>query len=170
MLHHRTLFSVINVIASRGLTVALALSLFGLAGASHDQSALAKAPPLATMVVNGAVYAAPDIMDLPIGTIAADTQVELTGEAAPGFLAVYYGETVAWVPAQFLSISDRPGIDTAVTLIDTPLLEAPIRDAGVVVTIPQDSTVILTGASVNGYDAASHDGSGGWINDRHIAR
>jgi hypothetical protein len=30
--------------------------------------------------------------------------------------------------------------------------------------------VILTGANVDGYDAASHDGAGGWIHDRDLSR
>jgi hypothetical protein len=132
--------------------------------------AAAKAPPLATTVVTTTVYAAPDLLSEALGTIAADTQVELTGEAAPAYLAILFGDGVAWVPAQHLTLGVRPGIDTAVTLVETPLLEAPMRDAEVVATVPKDETVVLTGASVDGYDAASHESAGGWINERDIAR
>jgi hypothetical protein len=30
--------------------------------------------------------------------------------------------------------------------------------------------VILTGASVDGYDAAAHDGAGGWVDERDLSR
>lgn len=136
----------------------------------HAGPAVAKAPPLATTVVEAWIFEAPDATGPAIGSIPAGTQVELTGEAAPGFLAVYYGETVGWVPAQFLALSDRPGIDTAVTLVETPLLDAPMRDAGVVAVVPPDAAVILTGAAVDGYDAASYEGAGGWIDGRDIAQ
>ncbi len=148
---------------------ACVLALFLFASVTTLPTA-AKAPPLATTVVDTTVYAAPDMMGEALGTISADTQIELTGEAAPGFIAVLFGDSVAWVPAQHLALGDRPGIDTAVALVDTPLLDAPMRDAGIVATVPKDATVILTGARVGGYDAASHEGSGGWINERDIAR
>lgn len=168
MMHYCTLD------VGRGLRVptlvcACALAIFMVASVSTHPAA-AKAPPLATTVVDTAVYAAPDMMGEALGTIAADTQIELSGEAAPGFIAVLFGDSVAWVPAQHLALGDRPGIDTAVALVDTPLLDAPMREAHIVATVPQDATVILTGATVDGYDAASHEGSGGWINERDIAR
>jgi hypothetical protein len=147
-----------------------ALALVLLLFVTVSSPVAAKAPPMATAVVNTAIYAAPDIMSETLGSISADMQVELTGEAAPGFLAILYGDNVAWVPAQNLTLGVRPGIDTAVTLVETPLLEAPMRDAEVVATVPKDETVILTGARVDGYDAASHKGSGGWINERAVAR
>lgn len=149
---------------------ALTLALFLATAAATSQPAAAKAPPLATTIVDTGVFAVPDMTSAPIGSLSAETEIELTGEAAPGFLAIYYGDDVAWVPAQFLTIGVRPGIDTAVAIVDTPLLDAPMRDASVVATVPKDAAVILTGASVDGYDAASHDGAGGWINDRDLAR
>jgi hypothetical protein len=135
-----------------------------------SQSALAKAPPLATIVLETEALAAPDHEATPIAVIPAGVEVELTGEAAPGFLGVYYDGQVVFVPAQYLSLGVRPGIDTAVATEDTPLLDAPRRDADVQVIVPEDQTVILTGATVDGYDAASYDGAGGWINGRTLAR
>ncbi len=130
----------------------------------------AKAPPLATTVLDTAVYATPDLNGGVIGAVPLGTEVELTGDAAPGFLAVYFGDGVAWVPAQYLTTCIRPGIDTAVAIQDTPLLEAPMRDAEVILTVPEGAAVILTGATVDGYDAAAHEGAGGWINGRDISR
>jgi hypothetical protein len=53
--------------------------------------------------------------DHPLSTrfvLPKGAEVELTGEAAPGFLGVYYDGQTVWVPAQYFSLGDRPGIDT----------------------------------------------------------
>jgi hypothetical protein len=69
-----------------------------------------------------------------------------------------------------LTLGQRPGIDTAVAVEDAPMLDAPMRDATTLAVVPEGDAVLLTGASVNGYDAASHEGVGGWINERLLAR
>jgi hypothetical protein len=146
----------------------LALLLSVYAPLAHD--ALAKAPPLATTVLDAKALAAPNYDAAPVTVISQGTEVELTGEAAPGFLGVYNDGEAVWVPAQYLSLGDRPGIDTSVTVADTPLLEAPMPDAPVREIVLEGQAVILTGASVDGYDAASHDGSGGWIDEGDLSR
>jgi hypothetical protein len=148
--------------------LALALVLSACALGAHD--ALAKAPPLATMVLDAQALAAPGYDAVPVGVIPQGAEVELTGDAAPGFLGVYYDGQAVWVPAQYLSLGDRPGIDTDVTVADTPLLDAPMPDASVLQVILEGRAVIPTGASVDGYDAAAHDGTGGWINKRDLSR
>lgn len=154
----------------RGPLVALALAVMLATLGPGALDALASAPPFATTTIDAGVYATPDFISEPIGTIPAGTDIEITGNAAPGFLEVYYGGGTAWVPSQYLSLGVRPGIDTAVTLRDTPLVDAPMPEGDVLAIVPADETVILTGASVNGYDAASHEGVGGWINAGDIAR
>ena len=42
-------------------------------------------------------------------------------------------------------------------------------DASVREMILEGQTVTLTGAGVDGYDAAAHDGSGGWIDARDLS-
>ena len=124
--------------------------------------ALAKAPPHATTLVTVDALAAPEPGDA-ITTIPAHTEVELTGDAAPGFLAINYDDQILWVPAQFLSIGDRPGVDTAVAMRDTPILDAPLPDARTLGIVPRGEAVILTGANVGDYEAGSFDGTGGWL-------
>lgn len=137
-------------------------------GLGHDASA--KAPPHATTVVTTGVFATPDWTSDQIGTIQPGAELQLTGNAAPGFLGVIYGEGEAWVPSTNLTTGVRPGVETAMALVDAPLLEAPYRDSGIVSYVPEGESVILTGASVDGYYAASYNGMGGWINGRDIAR
>lgn len=150
--------------------IALFVSLFVLAFTTNAFEASAKAPPLVTAVLDTEALAAPDYGAAQVAVIPQGAEVELTGEAAPGFLGVYYDGQPVWVPAQFLSLGVRAGVDTAVAIEDTPLLDAPMREATVVETVPEGQTVILTGASVDGYDAASHEGSGGWILERALRR
>ena len=97
-------------------------------------------------------------------------ELELSGEAAPGFPAVYYAVQVVWVPAEYLTMGVRPGIDTAVAVEDTPLLDAPAWEATVLETVLEGQAVIFSGVSVDGYDAASHDGASGWILARALTR
>ena len=132
--------------------------------------ATAKAPPQATAVLDVTAHDAPNHGAAQIAVIPQGTEIELTGEAEPGFLAVYYDGQTVWVPAQYLSLGVRPGIDTAVAVEDTPLLDAPMREAAVLETVPEGGAVILTGASVDGYGAAAYDGTGGWILGRDLAR
>jgi hypothetical protein len=162
----------IRSLARRGwrLLCALALTFVipAFAPIAHDASA--KAPPLATMVLAAEALATPDYGATPVAVIPHGAEVELTGEAAPGFLGLYYDGQAVWVPAQYLSLGDRPGIDTALTFVDSPLLDAPMRDASVLEFILEGEAVILTGANVDGYDAASYDGAGGWIDERDLSR
>ena len=133
-------------------------------------AALAKAPPLATTVLEVEILADPSLDAAAVAILPAGIEVELTGAAEPGYLGIYNDGEPAWVPAQYLTLGERPGIDTAVAIQDTPLLDAPMHDASVLATVPEGEAVILTGARLDGYDAASHDGVGGWIRERDLAR
>ena len=147
----------------------LGLVLAILFGCAAPLPALAKAPPHATTVVAVEAFATPSSGEAVV-VIPADTEVELTGDAEPGFLAIYYDEQVVWVPAQFLSLGSLPGIDTAVAVRDTPLLEAPLPDAHSLGLVPQGETVILTGARVGDFNAGSSDGTGGWLTRADLER
>ena len=139
-----------------------------LALVPHD--ALAKVPPLANTVFDTEASAAPGYDAAPIAVIPQGTEVELTDEAAPGFPGVYYDGQAVWVPAQYLSLGVRPGIDTGLTVADTPPLDAPMPEAAVLEIILERQTVILTAASVDDYDEAAHDGTGGWMNKRDLSQ
>ena len=158
------------------LFCALALPLVIAVVAPIVQNASAKAPQLATTVLNAEALLVPDYDAAPVAVIPQGTEVELTGGAAPGFpgfpgfLGVYYDGETDWVPPQYLTRGVRPGTDTGITVADTPLLDAPMRDTSVLEIVPEGQAVILTGARVDGYDAASHEGTGGWINERVLSR
>ena len=159
---------VVSRIRRKSLLTLLVLVLVAVSPLSPGTAA--KAPPMATTVLEVNALAAPEMDAAVVVVLPADAEVELTGNSAPGFLGVVYDGQEVFVPAQYLSLGMRPGIDTAMAVEDTPLLEAPLRDADVQLTVPEGQTVILTGATVDGYDAASYDGSGGWIDRRGLAR
>jgi hypothetical protein len=162
----------VHPLSGYGFRVLCALALVFVVGVTAPvaRDASAKAPPLATTVLDTEALAEPGYDAAPAVVIPQGTEVELTGDAAPGFLAVYYDGEAVWVPAQYLSLGDRPGIDTGMTTTDTPLLDAPMFDASVLEIILEGQAVILTGVTVDGYDAAAHDGTGGWINERDLSR
>lgn len=147
------------------LFVGLLVTSVGFGG-----DAVAKAPPHATTVVTTGVFAVPDLTADPIDTMGPGVELELTGSAAPGFLGVVYGDGEAWIPATNLTTGVRPGVETALAMVDAPLTDAPRRDSGIIGYVPEGESVILTGASVDGFYAASYNGAGGWINGRDIVR
>jgi hypothetical protein len=149
------------------LLAAAVATIFSVSFGAHAE---AKAPPHATTVFNAEAYGAPEISTDIVAVIPAGTELELSGDAAPGFLAVYYDGETLWVPSNYLTLGEQPWIETAVAVEDAPLRAAPLPDGPVLVVVPGGSTVVLTGAQVGGYDAAAHDGVGGWIEERDIAR
>lgn len=154
----------------RRVVVLVLIGCFCLTSLSHGQHVAAKAPPHATTLVSTGVFSTPDLTEDPIDTLGPGTELELTGGAAQGFLGVVYGEGEAWIPSTNLTTGVRPGVETAMATVDTSVTDAPMRDSGIVTYVPEGESVILTGAAVDGYYAASYNGAGGWISGRDIAR
>jgi hypothetical protein len=125
---------------------------------------------LATTLLETDAPAATDHDAAPVALVSQGAQIELTGAAAPGFLSLYYDGQAVWVPAQYPSLGVRPGIDTGVTIAETPLLDAPMRDGSAVEIIHEGRAVILTGARVDGFGTAEYDGAGVWVDKRDRSR
>jgi hypothetical protein len=162
--------TIITSLKKHGVFPLAAGAIALLLGCLAVGDASAKAPPLATTIFDVEARAEPAPDAEVVTLIPADTEVELTGDATPGYLAVKDDSGVVWVPARYLALSDRPGIDTAVAVTDTPLLDAPMREGRVLGTVPEGEAVILTGASLDGYDASSYRGTGGWIRERDLQK
>jgi hypothetical protein len=131
------------------------------------QSALpasAHAPGLAVAMTDAQVRDVPEIGTPPTTTLLAGTTVVLTGDVAPGFVYVTFDGGSGWVNANLLSVSGKPGIHTSLVTSRTLILDAPFPDAGKLGTLDPGDAVILTGAIVGDYAAASSDGIGGWVN------
>lgn len=146
----------------RVLAAVLALILGVMPG---GPAALAHAPALATTETDVDLLPAPSagapvLVVLPVGT-----EVELTGAADGEFLEVSAAGQVGWADADDLD----GGIDTAPVVLDASLHAAPSEDGEILGAVQAGSTVILTGASVDGYVAAAFGGTGGWLPASAIA-
>ena len=131
-----------------------------LAALATAPATLAHAPALAVATVDAPLLAAPTADAAVVGTIPGGTEVELTGVAAGDYLEIFTGGSQGWVVVDLL---DDGRLDTATASLDTPMRAAAHADAEVLGVVPSGGTVILTGAAVDGYVAASFDGIGGWV-------
>lgn len=127
-------------------------------------TASAHAPGHAIVLTIAQVLELPELGLSPIATLPAGTTVVLTGDMSPGFVYVTLDGGAGWVHADQLSLSGRPGIDTTVITFRTSILNAPFLDANELAALEPGDAIVLTGASVGDYAAASRDGVGGWVN------
>jgi hypothetical protein len=140
----------------RALAIALALILGALFAAP---AALAHAPALATTTANVALYEAPSA-DAPVmAELPRGTEIELTGAAEGDFLEATFDGELGWTRVNSLDGE----FDTAPVVINASLRAAPNNEGAILGAVRAGSTVILTGASVDGFLAASFDGTGGWL-------
>ena len=123
-------------------------------------TALAYAPGLATAMTDVDLHAEP-VLDAPVlSVVPAGATLELTGEAAGDFVQVSVDGQQGWADVARL---DAGGLETATVTTDASLRAEPNSDADVLGVAPAGSTVLLTGAAVDGYLAASFDGTSGWV-------
>jgi hypothetical protein len=127
--------------------------------------ALAHAPALVTTTANVALYEAPSADAPVLAELAIGTEIELTGAAEGDFLEVTFEGQRGWTRVDRLEGT----IDTAPVVVDASLLAAPNNDGAILGAVQAGSTVILTGASVDGFLAASFDGTGGWLPANAVA-
>jgi hypothetical protein len=140
----------------RALAIVLSLILGVLLAAP---TALAHAPALATTTDNVALYEAPSADAPVLAELPAGTEIELTGAAEGEFLEATFDGQLGWTRVDTLDGM----IDTAPVVVDASLRAAPNNDGAILDAVPAGSTVILTGAAVDGFFAASIDGTGGWL-------
>jgi hypothetical protein len=140
----------------RALAIVLAFILSVLLA---TPAALAHAPALATTTANVALYEAPSADAPVLAELPAGTEIELTGAAEGDFLEATFDGQLGWTRVDRLDGK----FDTAPVVVDASLRAAPNNDGAILGAVQAGSTVILTGASVDGYLAASFDGTGGWL-------
>ncbi len=140
----------------RSVAIVLALILGALLAAP---AALAHAPALATTTANVALYEAPSADAPVLAELPAGTEIELTGAAEGDFLEATFDGQLGWTYVDRLDGK----IDTAPVVADASLRAEPNDEGAILGAVQAGSTVILTGASVDGFLAASFDGTGGWL-------
>ncbi len=143
----------------RTITIAASLAV-ALSGTVAIQFASAHAPALATVTTDAALYASPDSVAPILAHLASGATITLTGTAVGDYLEIVAGDVQGWVGVDDL---DDGRFDTAHVDVDTSLRGGTGTDASIVQHVPAGSTVTLTGASLDGFLAATFDGAGGWI-------
>jgi hypothetical protein len=138
------------------LVIVLALLLGVLLAAP---AALAHAPALATTTATAALYEDPSGEAVVLADLPAGTEIALTGAAEGEFLEATVDGQRGWTRVDTLDGM----IDTALVVVDASLRAAPNPDGAILAAVPAGSTVILTGAAVDGFLAAAVDGTGGWL-------
>jgi hypothetical protein len=138
--------------------MAAALALI-LGAALGGPVALAHAPALVTASADVALRAAPSAEAPVLAVLPTGAEVELTGAADGEFLEIASADRRGWANAGGFD----GGIDTAPVVVDASLRAAPRADGEILGAVPAGGTVILTGASVDGFLAASFAGTGGWL-------
>ena len=108
---------------------------------------------------NVALYEAPSADAPVLAELPAGTEIELTGAAAGAFLEATFDGQVGWTRVDTLD----GRIDTAAVVVAASLRAAPNNDGAILGAVQAGSTVILTGAAVDGFLAAAVDGIGGWL-------
>ena len=138
------------------LAIALILILVVLLA---SPAALAHGPGLATTTTTVTLHEAPGGDTPVLAELPAGTEIELTGAAERDFLEATFDGQLGWVRVDSLDGM----IDTALVVLDASLRAAPNNDGAILGAVQAGSTVILTGAAVDGFLAASFDGTGGWL-------
>lgn len=143
---------------SAAALVALALALLG--SLLFAPSAAAHAPALVTVVADAELRSEPSGDAAVLGTVGLGETVELTGAAAVGYLHVASGAEAGWVPENAV---DAGLLATGAVVSEAMLRAEPRGDAPGRRLVPSGSAVLLTGAAVDGFLAASFEGTGGWL-------
>lgn len=134
--------------------------LVALSGPLAIQPALASAPPLATVTTSADLFATSDPASPVLTRLVAGAEVTLTGTAAGDLLEIIAGDYHGWIGVDDL---DDGRFDTAQLALDANLHGSARADGEILQQVPFGSTVTLTGASLDGYLAATYGGVGGWI-------
>jgi len=139
-------------------TAAVAMALFFGAMLSGPV-AFAHSAALETTTADIALYEDPSTDAPVLAELPAGTEIELTGAAEGDFLEATFDGLRGWTRVDKLD----GNFDTAPVVLDASLRAAPNEEGAILGAVQAGSTVILTGASVDGYLAASFDGTGGWL-------
>ena len=141
------------------LTAAIGLLVL-LGVAALAPAALAHAPALATAEADVNLRSAPSADAVVLTTVPLGATVELTGAAMGDYVEIGFGGRTGWAIASLL---DAGGVQPAVASADLNLRAAPFPDAQVLQVVPAGSTLLVTGATVDGFIAVSFLGAGGRV-------
>lgn len=160
-LHQRRRLGFAPTALPRRPLVAVLVGLMLVVGALLSAApSLAHAPAQASTTTDLNLRSAPSVDAPVLSVLPFGATLELTGNANGTWVEVLHGGQLGWALAAFV---DAGGVQPAVMTGDAPLLLAPSPDAAALRLLPAGTTLLVTGATVEGFIAVSFDGLGGWI-------
>lgn len=148
-----------------GARVALAVCLvvvFAFQGAVG--SAPVSAAQTATTTANLNLRAGPSTTNTILLVMPSGSEVEITGAEQSGFFPVTYQGSSGWASSLYLRLS-APAVDEGTTARVTTRLNlraGPGTTYAVLLVMPQDAMVTLTGEVENGFYKLTYEGNSGW--------
>ncbi|MDQ3779502.1 MAG: SH3 domain-containing protein [Chloroflexota bacterium] len=120
-----------------------------------------------------------------LGTVPANSRLNVSGAAEAGYYPVSYGEQTGWVAAEFVVVDSEaaaepelvesaqtvPGRGTTEGRATEPLnlRSGPGRESEVLLTMPEGSVVPLSGEANNGYLNVTYNGTTGWVDAAYLS-
>jgi uncharacterized protein YraI len=124
----------------------------------------AEAPALAIALAEVELRVGPGAHYPVLAVIPAGAETVLTGLAADGYVQTTYGPDTGWAPAAQLDAGHRlGGLRLARATVAVAMRSEPVPDGVVRQLVPAGGWLIVTGAVVGNYTAASYNGLGGWV-------
>lgn len=99
-----------------------------------------------------------------IAIIPSGAETFLTGLASDGYVQVTYQQSTGWAIAAHLDAGHQlGGIRLATATFDVAMRTEPSPEGQIRQIVPAGGCLIVTGAVVGDYTAASYNGLGGWV-------
>jgi uncharacterized protein YraI len=130
----------------------------------------AEAPALAIALTEVELRVGPGDHYPVLTVLPAGTETVLTGMAEDGYVQVTYGQDTGWAAAVHLDAGHRTnGLRLAMATVDVAMYTEPMPEGQVRQIVPAGGWLIVTGAVVGDYTAASYNGLGGWVESAALA-
>jgi uncharacterized protein YraI len=143
-----------------GATLGLALTLL----LASIPGVRAEAPALAIALTELELRVGPGDHYPVLAIIPAGAETVLTGLAEDGYVQITSGQDTGWALAAHLDAGHRlGGIRLALATVDVAMRTEPSPAGSVRQIVPAGGCLIVTGAVVGEYTAASYNGLGGWV-------
>jgi uncharacterized protein YraI len=140
------------------LVLALALLLTSAPGVR------AEAPALAVALTELELRVGPGDHYPVLAVLPAGAETVLTGLAEDGYVQITSEQVTGWAVADHLDAGHRTdGVRLAMATVDVAMRTEPAPEGQVRQLVPIGGWLIVTGAVVGDYTAASYNGLGGWV-------
>jgi uncharacterized protein YgiM (DUF1202 family) len=152
-------------------------SFSGWVSAEYLDSSTTPPPPvtpptrLATTTDNVNLRTGPGLTFSVIRVVPVRTEVTLTGQEDNGFRSVSVAGQPGWIASDYLTTegTEPQPTGTATTTDRLNLRSAPNTTSAIIIVIPAEATVSLTGQSTNGFRSVRYGNQSGWAFEAYLS-